>query len=318
MRPLVRTAAAAALLLLSSACANVIGADKLEKVDCLDCAVDPGSSSADASIPPGSTVTNDAGADAAARDGAADAVADTGSPADAAADTKDAALAPCPGTSGPVGVRVGSFCIDATEVTNRHYAAFVAAKNGDMSGQPSVCSFNSSYVPSLDWPASTSKLDSPVVYVDWCDARAYCAWAGKRLCGAVGGGSSTFGSVGNPTTNQWFAACSAGGTKTFAYGNGYKVGACNDYELKLHATLPVGSLSTCVGGMPGISDMNGNVWEWEDGCETSSGGNDSCLIRGGSFNFAGATYSTCSGYFNDYKVHRSDNFDDTGIRCCSP
>jgi hypothetical protein len=29
----------------------------------------------------------------------------------------------------------------------------------------------------------------PITNVDWCDAYAYCAGIGKRLCGKIGGGT---------------------------------------------------------------------------------------------------------------------------------
>ena len=80
----------------------------------------------------------------------------------------------------------GSFCADSTEVTRWQYAAFLAARY-PLSEQPLHCAWNDSYVPWY-WQEQT-RDDLPAVSMDWCDARAYCAWAGKRLCGRVGGGT---------------------------------------------------------------------------------------------------------------------------------
>ena len=38
--------------------------------------------------------------------------------------------------------------------------------------------------------------------------------------------------------------------------------------------------------------MSGNVWEWEDSCQTQNGATDQCRLRGGSFWFNGSTVCT--------------------------
>jgi sulfatase modifying factor 1 len=153
--------------------------------------------------------------------------------------------------------------------------------------------------------------------VDWCDAYAYCAYAGKRLCGAIAGGPSTLASLADKNVDAWYSACSGGGAKTYPYGSTYSTGTCNDYEGKANGTRAVASYSGCVGGYPGIFDMAGNAYEWEDACAVSVGPSDGCIIRGGSWYFSGAKYGHCADYFNDYTVKRSDAFNDTGFRCCS-
>lgn len=90
----------------------------------------------------------------------------------------------CKGDHGPAPVDVGTYCVDSTEVTGRQYLEFLAAKAGDTSGQPVDCSWNTTFEPAADIDPN----EYPVAFVDWCDALAYCTWAGKRLCGKIGGG----------------------------------------------------------------------------------------------------------------------------------
>jgi formylglycine-generating enzyme required for sulfatase activity len=260
--------------------------------------------------------TVDVGIDQGDAGGAVDASSDANLDAsiDVGGNDIDAAV-PCPGSEGPNPVRVGAYCIDATEVTNGHYKRFLAS-NPSTGGLPGVCAFKTSFVPLGGWPPPVDRDDSPVGYVDWCSAQAYCAWAGKRLCGAIGGGASSVDMAANKDVDQWFAACSAGGTRGFPYGgNAYMSGRCNDLELGIGAPLPVANRNMCVGGSPGIYDMDGNLWEWEDGCTGQSGAMDNCLIRGGSFAYSGATYGPCATHRG---IERASGFVDVGFRCCGP
>jgi sulfatase modifying factor 1 len=282
------------------------GLDDLTVDDCLatgcDGAVGTGDAGrGDASIPDGGGTTD-------GEAGLGDARADVGG---------DAPPVSCGGTAGPALVKVGAFCIDSTEVTNHHYADFLATKP-DVAAQPPSCSFNTSFTPGASWPVSANKINDPVVNVNWCDAYAYCAFAGKRLCGAIGGGPSALASLADKNVDQWFVACSASGASAFPYGSKYVSGKCNDLEGRSGGTRPVGTYPGCEGATPGVFDMAGNAFEWEDACSVSVGPSDSCTLRGGSWQFSGAQNGVCAAYFSDYVVKRSEFFNDTGFRCCSP
>jgi formylglycine-generating enzyme required for sulfatase activity len=151
------------------------------------------------------------------------------------------------------------------------------------------------------------------VNVDWCDAYAYCQWAGKRLCGRIGGGPLGFDEIADATQSQWHRACSAGGTQPYPYGDVYDRDACNGVERGAGDALPVGQLADCEGGYPGIFDLSGNIWEWEDACDGFDGASN-CRMRGGSFNDV-AFGLRCSA---DPIPGRLSHANDLGFRCCAP
>lgn len=202
-----------------------------------------------------------------------------------------------------------AYCIDATEVTNAHYVAWLESAP-DVANQAPSCASNLSFAPSAGMPP---KDDYPVGNVDWCDAFAYCKAAGKRLCGRIGGGPAPYYAHDDPARNQWFGACSHGGAQGYPYGQAYDANACNVKDAAYGAVLPVGTLASCEGGFPGIVDMSGNVWEWEDACIPSDGGADVCRRRGGSFS------STAANVDCDISSSRPRDAAEanTGFRCCA-
>jgi formylglycine-generating enzyme len=213
------------------------------------------------------------------------------------------------------------FSIDATEVTQAQYHAWLATAPST-SGQASLCSWNTSYSPEASCLTSggiceTDCLNHPQVCVDWCDAYAYCSAVGKRLCGRVGGGSNGYEDLSNVSLSQWYNACTSNGANVYPYGDTYDAQTCNGSDKGVEITLPVGAASACqssVDGYRGIFDLGGNVWEWEDSCDSFYGRQDSCRLRGGSFeNSRGSLL--CD---TNWSYTRDTNNRATGFRCCTP
>jgi formylglycine-generating enzyme required for sulfatase activity len=330
------------LLVAHLGCAAIAGVDDYVAVDCVgetcteldgaieDTIVDRDSSAGDSSTDDAAndTDTVDSTMDSSPTDSgtvdssAKDSTAVDSSTVDSAKDVAvDTGPVTCVSTPTAV-VSLGTWSIDETEVTNAQYAAFLAAKAGSTSGQPAYCAWNTSFAPASGWPAAAAKCDFPVVQVDWCDARAYCAWAGKRLCGNPTGGPTAFDGS-NPisaTTSQWYAACSVGGIGKYPYGDLWMSGICvdNAYDPSpADATTRVGTAAAChgvAGAYASILDMVGNVREWEDDCDGTKDGGDNCRVRGGAFNDP-SDKATC---LAANAVHRDTKADNIGFRCCSP
>ncbi len=224
---------------------------------------------------------------------------------------------------------IGSYSIDVTEVTRDQYEGWVTTEPALPASTDASCGWKStgSYAAdsncmTLSYVCQSGCGHQPVVCVDWCDAYAYCSGIGKRLCGAIGEGSVNF-SVGytDASLSQWYRACSSGGTNTYPYGNTYDGSICDGYDysgdnINTCTTVTVGSLGNCVtlaAGYAGVYDLSGNVWEWEDSCD-STGQSANCRLRGGSFGNNGVSV-TCGG---DESSVRYNAHDSMGFRCCSP
>jgi formylglycine-generating enzyme len=198
-----------------------------------------------------------------------------------------------------------------------------------------VCGWNTTYTPSAtaancaDVPFdATNTPGLPVVCVDWCDARDFCTWAGKRLCGDLGGNAADFAAgYADATMDEWTRACSQAGTLVYPYGPTYVATTCigSDFEgdpnpASKGAPENVASATDCVGGYAGLHDMSGNVWEWENSCQPPQPAqmpqNDQCHDRGGSFWETDRTQLTCTaaGPAGHTRSYQNKNI---GFRCCA-
>ncbi len=134
-------------------------------------------------------------------------------------------------------VYLDAFSIDQYEVTTSHFATFLE---------------NSKRSAPQGWSKQVplEHGEKPVVGVDWNDATAYCAWAGKRL----------------PTEAEWEKAARGTDQRRFPWGdktpNERRANFWHCCDFKDYEALDdVGSFDA--GKSPyGVYDMAGNAWEW--------------------------------------------------------
>jgi formylglycine-generating enzyme len=276
----------------------------------------PTPGSEDASVDTASPVDGDVVIDS----GPGDAGVDSNVVIDAGGDA-DAGL-PCPGTGGPSAIRIpspnspnGSFCIDTTEVTNKQYNTFIATNPDAGVGQDVRCAWNTNFTPKADWPYAAGQDDKPVGSVNWCDAAAFCKWAGKRLCRKISGGPLTAAEWGNALVNEHAFACSHGGERVFPYAGAYDPAKCNGGETAdVDVIENVKTRATCESGWGGVYDLSGNTHEWADGCVIGADpATDSCPLQLGSYSH-GENDMACSDWTG---VARNALENEVGIRCCS-
>ena len=219
----------------------------------------------------------------------------------------------------PIGL--AAYCIDATEVTNEQYDAFTAKNSAKTTTFPAQCTWKASgsFVPT----PKVGAAKEPVRNVDWCDAWAYCNAQDKRLCGAIGSGTTKnptpFDKWDDPNVGQWRHACSYGASPAWPYASSADPTKCNTSDRLADAGVTgpvvVRTLPGCIGApaeLNALYDMSGNVAEWEDSCMSSTGSTDPCRVRGGSFRDA-ASSSACG---SNMTRNRADRQDRVGFRCC--
>jgi len=154
------------------------------------------------------------------------------------------------------------YAIDEVPVTNAQFARFLREAQYKPKHPENFLKHWAGHPEGALPPAE--KADHPVVYVDLDDARAYAAWAGKRL----------------PTEEEWQYAAGGPEGLDYPWGNRFDPARCNHGQLG-NATTPVRAFPD--GRSPlGLYDVCGNTWQWTES-ERSDGRTWFCVIKGGSF-----------------------------------
>lgn len=196
---------------------------------------------------------------------------------------------------------VNAFYIDKYEVTNLQYAKFIEA-----SGRKPPPHFVHGKPP-------PGKVDHPVVYVSWFDAKRYCEWAGKRL----------------PDDKEWEKAARGTDGRTYPWGEEFSIERVNSpvrwANLDLIGdTTPVGAFA---GGVSpyGLYDTSGNVWEWTSSrYEAYPGNKRKSENYGGNYRvLKGGSWWDCSFYqcgisapvYNRSFFHPKTTNNSFGFRC---
>ncbi len=220
-------------------------------------------------------------------------------------------------------VKVSTFFISATELTNREYAAFLNANGNQVQGGATWYKLDGQYAGiekyGNEFRVVEGMENHPVVNVTWYGAVAYCNWWSKKknlkpfynIAGSNVTADWSATGYRLPTEAEWeFAARSGGVQEEWA-------GTSSEEELVTFSNFmgssdghrrlaPIGSFQA---NKLGLADMSGNVaewcWDWydEEYYKSSPTQNPrgpangtNRVIRGGSWNHAKAFCRTTQRY----------------------
>ncbi|MFT3924000.1 MAG: SUMF1/EgtB/PvdO family nonheme iron enzyme [Myxococcales bacterium] len=238
--------------------------------------------------------------------------------------------------SDPAGVMIrvdvpGGLCvwIDQDEVTVDKYGAWRAdPKAAQPRWDPDFCPWKvSASNPAVDPDDACAEeaeatgtpafvADRPIRCVDWCDAEAYCRWAGKRLCFD----NSQYGTqIPRNMAREWTFACNNGETTQYPWGTDYAGNICNaDQSSESTVAVERGVTNSgwnvdCVNER-GARDLLGNVAEWTYGCNITvpeGNGVRPCLTKGGSYD------DPLMACVDELTLPNDTRSPQVGFRCCA-
>jgi hypothetical protein len=164
-----------------------------------------------------------------------------------------------------------------------------------------------------EWP--NQRGAAPQVYVDWNEAQALCAGAGKRLCSRV----------------EWVFACEGEKRLPYAWGYTRQPSPCNidravlDFDIdalldprsreeelaRLWQANPIGTHPECQSSW-GVFDLNGNVDEWTDDRADNPSSPHISTLNGAYWGKVRATCRiTTTSHGPTFKFYQ------VGFRCCA-
>jgi len=156
-------------------------------------------------------------------------------------------------------MQIKRFFIDRYPVSNAQFKAFVDATRYHPADDANFLKHwkNGSYPDG--WG------NKPVTWVSLEDARAYAAWAGKRL----------------PYEWEWQYAASGKDGRVYPWGNDWRAEAVPQQVTGRQVAAPDDVDAHPQGASPfGVQDLVGNVWQWTD--EYSDDHTRYAILRGGS------------------------------------
>jgi formylglycine-generating enzyme required for sulfatase activity len=157
-------------------------------------------------------------------------------------------------------VHIKSFYIDRYPVTNAEFKKFLdSARYHPRDDHNFLRDWKNGACPQ-GWG------NKPVTWVSLEDARAYAAWAGKRL----------------PHEWEWQYAAQGTDGRTYPWGNAWNAAAVPTPDQRREMGAPSSVDAYPQGASPfGVMDLVGNVWQWTD--EVVDEHTRNGILKGGNF-----------------------------------
>lgn len=183
-------------------------------------------------------------------------------------------------------IPVQSFYLDATPVTNHDFLLFVKANPKWKRSHVKRLFADTTYLHNWKSDDSLGELapqKSPVIYVSWYAAKAYCAWKGKRL----------------PTVAEWEYVAGVSENNIEGYNDTEFLQRILTWYAKPSPKV-IPSVKSVFKNMFGVYDMHGLVWEWTSDFNSILVSGESRGDTGLERNFFCGSGSLRSSDFKDY------------------